>query len=94
MDDKEPLACIVQRFKLQKEEEEGRFLDFTDECDNVTMKNARSSSWSLLKLLSVRLKNHPDEINNAAELNVHSLTLDFIKKSLPTAEHNVMTYAS
>ena len=79
----------MEEFRLRKEEEEEeRLLESTDEYDNIPKKNVLSSSWSLLKTLSLRLQNS-DERKSAAMLNVHTLTLDFILKSLPTTEHNV-----
>ena len=94
IDQKRPLALIVEEFRLRKEEEEEeRLLESTDEYDNNPKKNVLSSSWSLLKILSLRLQN-PDERESAAILNVHTLTLDFILKSLPTTEHNVRSKAN
>ena len=84
----------MEEFRLRKEEEEEeRLLESTDEYDNNPKKNVLSSSWSLLKILSLRLQN-PDERESAAILNVHTLTLDFILKSLPTTEHNVRSNAN
>lgn len=56
------------------------------ECASPTIKK---SSWYLLKLISRKLKNDPNFITEAAQLNLHISIVNFVMKLLPTAENNV-----
>lgn len=47
------------------------------------------STWSLLKIISKKIKKDPGIMEDAAKLNLHFLTLKYIAKILPTADHYV-----
>lgn len=47
------------------------------------------SSWEVLKLIGMRLRQDSRTLKEAAELDLHIIALDYVAKSLPTAEHNV-----
>lgn len=63
-------------------------IEIEELCEHVPQRNRRSS-WYLLKLISRKLKNDPNSIIEAAQLNMHILTLNFLIKLLPTAENDV-----
>lgn len=59
-----------------------------DEASENQDPNNRST-WSLLKIISKKMKKDPDSTEEAARLNLHILTLKYIEKTLPTADHYV-----
>jgi hypothetical protein len=48
-----------------------------------------SNSICMLRILNKRLHNNVDEKKEAVELNLHSLVVDFIQRSLPVSNHQV-----
>jgi hypothetical protein len=66
-------------------------IEIEELSERVPQRNRRSS-WYLLKLISRKLKSDPNSIIEAAQLNLHILTLNFVIKLLPTAENNVSVY--
>lgn len=63
-------------------------IEIEELSEHVPQRNRRSS-WYLLKLISRKLKNDTNSIIEAARLNMHILTLNFLIKLLPTAENDV-----
>ena len=59
-----------------------------DELAESTDLSNRSVS-SLLKIISKKIKKDPGITEEAAQLNLHILTLKYIAKTLPTADHIV-----
>jgi hypothetical protein len=79
--DQQPLAELILMFRsIQMLEED-------EACENQDPNNR--STWSLLKIISKKMKKDPDSTEEAARLNLHILTLKYIEKTLPTADHYV-----
>jgi uncharacterized protein (UPF0216 family) len=74
--------------ELMKSFDEILKLEIEELSEHVPQKNRRSS-WYLLKVISRKLKTDPNSIIEAAQMNLHILTLNFVIQLLPTAESNV-----
>jgi hypothetical protein len=79
--DQQPLAELILMFRSIQMLEE-------DEASENQDPNNRST-WSLLKIISKKMKKDPDSTEVAARFNLHILTLKYIEKTLPTADHYV-----
>ena len=79
--DQQPLAELILMFRSIQMLEE-------DEASENQDPNNRST-WSLLQIISKKMKRDPDSTKEAARLNLHILTLKYIEKTLPTADHYV-----
>ena len=62
-------------------------LEEDESTENADLSNR--STWSLLKIISKKIKKDPGVMEDAAKLNLHILTLKYIAKILPTADHYV-----
>ena len=74
--------------ELMKSFDEILKLEIEELSEHVPQRNRRSS-WYLLKVISRKLKTDPNSIIEAAQMNLHILTLNFVIQLLPTAESNV-----
>jgi hypothetical protein len=86
--DEELLSGLIGRFRsTQKEVKNGKESASTEDC-NV---DENTTSWTILELLSKRLRRKPDEMMEAALLGTPFLLLNFLSNSIYTADNNVRT---
>lgn len=74
--------------ELMKSFDEILKLEIQESSEHIPQRNRRYS-WHLLKVISRKLKTDPNSIIEAAQMNLHILTLNFVIQLLPTAESNV-----